>query len=337
MRDFAVDERSAKTPASPRVRVVLGVDEFDDQQLCRIAEATEGWGVIDRVGMKAGAGEWRAALGRGPAEIAIGWPPVNVVRAGQLRFVQLGSSGWDAYAGQGLEDDGVMLCNARGIYSVGVAEHAIGMMMALVRRVPQYVHDKDARAFRRHPPYPDEVAGASAAVIGLGDIGREIMTRCRGLGMHVVGLTRQPDLYCAEADEVRHAGTGEQLAAALSDADHVFLAFPGSDDNVRLIDDTVLRGLKRSARLYNVARGSVVDELALVAALRDGRLAGAGLDVVSEEPLPAESPLWQLDDNVLITGHSAGVSRNHPERFCRLILRNLERYRRGEPLENRVL
>lgn len=317
--------------------ILLAVDEFSPEQNARLDAAVAGWGRITRLPMMSDADAWRRALTETRAEVVVGWPPAEVIAQSGVRLLQIGSSGWDAYQGKGLAEAGVAVCNGRGVYSVGVAEHAVGMMMALVRRLPTHVHDKDQRLFRRHLPYAAEIAGTTAAVVGLGDIGTEVAKRCRGLGMRVVGVARRTGVTHAYADEIRVATDADGLKTALADADHVFLVMPGSSENVGLISREVLESLKPTACLYNLSRGTTVDEVALGERLRDGQLGGAGLDVTTVEPLPADSPLWALGDHVLITGHSGGVSRGHPERFCQLIVRNLEAYAAGKPLENRVL
>lgn len=317
------------------VEIILAVDDFDPDQLSRIEAAAMGWAIVTPIPMRAPGATWRQALA-GRATIAIGWPPAEEVCGSRLRLVQLGSSGWDGYADAGLDARGIALCNARGIYSTGVAEHAIGMMFALVRRIPEHVHDKDQRLFRRHAPYPDEIGGSVAVIVGMGSIGEAIAERCRGLGMRVVGVARHSGPG-EPAGETRIARTSSELASAVLDADHLFLAMPGSADNADLVDAEVLGALRPTARLYNVSRGSVIDEDALCDALEQGRLAGAGLDVTRTEPLPTRSRLWSMGDRLLITGHSAGVSSGYPERFAKLVVENLGRFRQGEPLVNRVI
>ena len=127
------------------------------------------------------------------------------------------------------------------------------------------------------------------------------------------------------------------LKTGVQQADHLFLTMPGSVENVNLFSREVLSVAKPTAYLYNLSRGTTVDEQTLFEFLRDGKLAGAGLDVTTVEPLSEDSPLWTLGDNVLITGHSAGLSVGHTERFCQLVIRNLTQYLNRQPLENHVL
>ena len=208
------------------------------------------------------------------------------------------------------------------------------MMLGLVRRIPAYVHDKDNRQFRRHQPYPAEIAGTTALLVGVGSIGSEIARRCKGLDMRVIALVRDTTKHCQWADELYPI---DQLNEVVGQADHIFLTLPGGPETEKLINRSVLSACRSTAYLYNVSRGSVVDEAALYEWLRDGRLAGAGLDVAEVEPLPVDSPLWTLGDQVLITGHSAGISMGFPDRFCSLVIRNLTRFMANQTLENQVL
>lgn len=315
--------------------ILIVNDDFSSEQVRRIRQTVAAWADVVRLAQHVGADEYRGRLRT--TEIVVGWPRAAWLPGTAVRLVLMGSSGWEEYQHQGLDEAGIALCNGRGVYSIGVAEHAIAMMMALARRIPTYVHDKDQRLFRRHLPHPTELAGSTACVVGLGDIGTEVAKRCKGLAMRVVGVARRSRLPPEAVDSMRVASDEASLADALADADHVFLVMPGAADNVGLISRRVLERLKPTAFLYNLSRGTTVDETALYERLRDGYLAGAGLDVTAREPLPANSPLWELGDNLLLTGHSAGVSQGHAERFCQLVIRNLVNYHEGHPLENRVI
>jgi len=312
--------------------VLIAYDDFSTHQVEGIRKAVADCVEVLHIAQTTPEADYRAALQT--AEVVVGWPRAEWLPGTAVRAVFSGSSGWDEYQNRGLAEAGIALCNGRGVYSVGVAEHAVAMMMALVRRIPTYVHDKDARVFRRHLPYTGEIAGTTALVVGLGDIGTEVAKRCKGLGMKVVGVVRRAGVRSEWADSIVPVRT---LTSVLPQADHVFLTLPGGGENVNLFSREVLGSMKTTAYLYNLSRGTTVHETALYEALRDGNLAGAGLDVTTQEPLPADSPLWTLCDNVLITGHSAGISSGHVERFNQLVVRNLTAYFSGKPLENRVI
>jgi len=198
-----------------------------------------------------------------------------------------------------------------------------------------HIHDKDSKQFKRHLPYAAEIAGTTACIVGMGEIGTEIARRCKGVGMNVIGIVRkETDKRYDFADEIMLL---VDLKKALERSDHIFLAVAGNPENENLFNKDVLSSFKPSAYFYNLSRGKMVDEDALYDCLAAGKIAGAGLDVTVTEPLPERSRLWNLGDNVLITGHSAGLSSGHTERFCDLAIRNLENFHQGRPLENRVI
>jgi D-3-phosphoglycerate dehydrogenase len=170
-------------------------------------------------------------------------------------------------------------------------------------------------------------------VVGLGRIGLEVARRARGLQMEVVGF----DPFVASA-KVAEFGIkpAADLDTLLPQVDFLTLHIPLLPDTKDFIAARELAMLPKGARLLNVARGGIVNEQALVDALTSGHVAGAGLDVFAEEPLPPDSPLWDMD-NVIITPHSAGQSANYVDRLCDLFITNLHRYREGKPLLNSVL
>jgi len=314
-------------------RILIAVDDLDRHALQKIKAAVSGWATVESIAQQTGEIEYRAAL-RG-CTACIGWPDAAWLPESGVRLLQTGSSGWESYRDRGLERiEGFSLCTAKGIYTIGVAEHAIAMMFSLVRRIPVHVHDKDRKQFRRHLPYAPEIAGSVACVIGLGDIGTAVARLCRGLDMSVIAVTRRPVATNRNIDRVFPLSA---IAEALGLADHIFLCLPGTPENAVLIGRPQLECCKKSAFLYNISRGSVLDETSLHALIRDGALAGAGLDVTTVEPLPLDSPLWQLGDHVLITGHSAGLSQGHASRFLQLVIRNLKNFHEQRPLINKVI
>ena len=158
--------------------------------------------------------------------------------------------------------------------------------------------------------------------------------RLKCLGMSVTAVVKRKDLQFEGVDRVVVVA---DLASAVADADHIFLFVPGSKENENLFNEDIFNTCKSTAYFYNLSRGANVDEEALYEALVNKKIAGAGLDVTKIEPLPNESNLWQLGDNVLITGHSAGLSEGHTGRFCELAIRNLNNYHYNLPLENKVI
>lgn len=249
--------------------------------------------------------------------------------APNLRWLQLCSAGADRPVFRELMARGVDVTTASGANAIEVAHTALAAMMAFAREVPLWI---DAKQRRQWVPQRDELApadlqAAHAVVVGLGPIGQAIGRLCQAFGMRVTGIRRQaaPTPGC---DAVL---TLDQLPATLREADYLFLACPLTPETRHLVDDRMLACLPRRARLINVARGAVVDEAALDAALRAGTLAGAYSDVFATEPLPQESPLWTAP-NFMLSAHSAGSSTGFPLRTVRMFLDNLDRWARGQPL-----
>ncbi len=351
-------------------KIVIAVADFSQEQVQCIGATVKDWAAIVPLAQDADEQDYREVLR--DAFACIGWPKPEWVMPSSLELLQIGSSGWDAYQGRGLEaKKDFVLCSARGIYTIGVAEHAIAMMFALTRRLPVHVHDKDNRRFMRHLPYAPELTGATACIVGLGAIGKAIAQRCKGIGMQVYAVVRDgaagkdtasgqdiatgqnapSGLDTASLQDVssgQHPASGsnatvdrlfppDRLKEAVSAAGHVFAAVPGNMENDKLFSRDVFLSFRPGAFFYNISRGTVADEDALYEMLAAGKLGGAGLDVTCVEPLPPHDRLWTLGDQVLITGHSAGLSAGHTERFCQLAIRNLNNYRSGRPLENRMI
>jgi D-2-hydroxyacid dehydrogenase (NADP+) len=316
-----------KTP----MQILIAVDDFMEHHIDRISDAVQEWGVIRRTPQGAGPDEYQSELQR--AQIVVGWPDPRWLSGTAVALLQIGSSGWDAYDTAEMRESGIVVCSGRGIYSVGVAEHCIAMMLVLARRLPVHFRDQQQRIFQRHAPYA-EIAGATACIVGPGSIGMELASRCRGLGMRVIAVAREGSTIQAPIEQIFSVN---DLKIAVQESDHVFMTVPGHRANQKLFSREVLEAFRPTTYFYNVSRGTTVDEEALCELLAAGKIAGAGLDVTTVEPLSPDSPLWNLGDNVLITGHSAGLSRGYPDRFCALVIRNLRRFHEGEELENRVL
>jgi len=312
-------------------RILIAVNELSPAHMERIEAAVDGWATCRRIPQEAPREQYIKALSN--SEIVFGWPQPELLLESGVKFLQLPSVGVDGYLNCGLETmQDFRLCNARGVMGVAMAEHCIAMMFALTRRVAMHLRDQERKVWRKRAPYR-EVEGASACVIGLGDIGGEIARRLKGLGMNV------------HAVSASSAGKGhphaspvfppEKLHEALAMADHVVLIRPSMPDGSALLGREEFAAMKPGAFFYNVARGSLVDEGALVDALVSGHLAGAGLDVFAEESLPANSPLWEME-NVIVTPHIAGRSVGEFDRMCDLFVENLRRYHSGEDLKHRV-
>jgi phosphoglycerate dehydrogenase-like enzyme len=256
----------------------------------------------------------------------------------RLKFVQSASAGTDQYVREVFRAHGMRLASGQGVNANAVSEHAIALMLALLRRIPE-ARDNQAKRFWRgmmgdFAKREDEAGGKTAVVVGLGRIGGRIARLCKALGMNVVGVRQNVAGGAEGADEVH---SFRDLHAVLPRADFLILACPLTDDTRGLVNAAALAALKPTAQVINVARGRVVDEPAIIAALQGGRIAGAALDVTADEPLPAESPLWGMP-NVLVTPHTGGETHMYEDNVLDFMMENIARLQRGEPaLVNQIV
>ena len=263
-------------------------------------------------------------------------PPELPQMAPKLRWLQLTSAGVDRLLESPILGSGITVTTASGIHAIPIGEYVLGAMLALAKGFPQAMAAQRERAWR--PYLPEELHGMTVGIIGLGAIGREVARLARAFGMRVLACRRscrQPQERPPEAPEVDLLLPAADLPRLLAEADYVVLAVPLTPETRGLIGRDELAAMKEGARLVNVARGAVVDEEALVEALRSGHLAGAVLDVFQHEPLPADSELWDLP-GVLLTPHVSGGTPRYMERAIELFCDNLRRYLSGQPLRNVV-
>lgn len=247
-----------------------------------------------------------------------------------LKWIHLASAGVEHALFPELRERHITLTNGRGVYAVPIAEHVLGTMLALALDIPALVRRQGLREWRA--PGTVELLSSTAVIVGLGGIGREVARRCRAFGMRVLATRGHPENPDPDADRVYAA---DALADILPLADWLIVSAPATPETRHIVGAAELAALPPGARLVNIARGSLVDERALIAALREGRLAGAALDVFETEPLPTESPLWGMP-NVIISPHNAGASPRSLQRTLDLFLENLHRFLAGEPLKNVV-
>lgn len=259
-------------------------------------------------------------------------------RATKLRFIQAIGAGTDQFPLEELKRRGMRLASARGVNYRAVAEHAMALILALTRRLPEARDNQAERVWRGMigdlSQREDELGGKTLLVVGLGQIGGRLAQLAKAFDMRVVGLRRDPAGGRGAGDAVHAMGEFKPL---LPEADFVALTCPLTKQTENLVDAAAFARMKPSACLVNVARGRVVDEAALVEALAARRIAGAGLDVTVEEPLAPNSPLWGMD-NVLLTPHTAGETRRYEDNVIEILRDNLRRLQRGEePLRNQVI
>ena len=278
----------------------------------------------DRLSQDASAAGYRRAMAS--AEVMVGWPDPDLLAGSPLKLLLLPSAGYEEYLTPELAArEDLVVCNAGAAYSEGVAEHCVAMMLALARRLPEYLAAMGPRRWE-HLHRHGRLAGSTVCVIGLGTLGSAIARRCAALGMSVVGARQHRD---RPAPNVSQVFGPEGLCEAVAGADHVVGALPGGTATRGLISRDVLAAMKPGAYFYNVGRGPSVDEEALIERLADGSLAGAGLDVFATEPLPDESPLWAME-NVIVTPHMAGYTWDYVDELCEVFAINLAAYRAGD-------
>ncbi len=252
----------------------------------------------------------------------------------RLRWLQTGGAGVDTLPLAELARRGVTLTNNSGVHAPNIAEHTLAMMLAFARQLPQLVRAQDQHRWRDTETHGAvfELNGQTLLLLGLGDIGLAIAARAAAFNMRVVGVRRR-DLPLPELPI--EIAPMSQLTDLLGAADHVVTSLPLTKTTAGLLGAAQLAAMKAGAFIYNVGRGPVIDTAALTAALASGHLGGAGLDVVDPEPLPADSPLWDMK-NVLITSHTSGASPIYWERGAAILLENVRRFGAGQPLLNVV-
>ena len=270
------------------------------------------------------------------ADAVIAWRATpEMLAAPRLRWIHSGGAGVDGFDLAAIGARGITLTNSSGIAAPNIAEHVLGMMIALARRLPTLVRAQARHEWRDHQTHAEvsELGGSSLLIVGVGDIGRAVASRATAFDMRLSGVRRRPDADPPPGFE-RIFGA-DALHKAIASADHVVITLPGTRQTARLFDAAAFAAMKPGAIVYNVGRGSVIDTAALVDALQSGHLGGAGLDVTDPEPLPQDSPLWEME-NVLITSHTSGATPRYWDRLRPLIAANIRRIQRGERPRNVV-
>jgi D-2-hydroxyacid dehydrogenase (NADP+) len=287
---------------------------------------------------------------RSPDELALRLPEADVVvvsmmwrnehvpKAAKLKFIQSISAGVDQYDKDLMAARGIRLASAAGVNANAVAEHAMAMILALRRQLHT---GRDNQAAKHWRPMisdiaarEDELGGKTLLIVGLGRIGTRLAKLAKAFDMHVIATKRDTSQTSPNVDAIY---SNDKLAELLGSADAVALTCPLTPATENLINARAMSLMKPTAHLINVARGKVVDEEALIAALDARRIAAAGLDVTRDEPLPATSPLWAMP-NVLLTPHTAGETQRYEDAVIDILLDNLERLWRGTTtLRNQIV
>ena len=267
----------------------------------------------------------------GEAEVLYGSVgEADLPQAIALRWVQLPHAGVEHLMYPAFKASDIILTNCRGLFGPQLAEHAFALLLALTRRIPTQLEFMRRKHWERVPCL--ELAGMTLGIIGLGGIGRAIAARAKAFELEVIAVDAEPVEKPAGVD---HLNGMDWLPELLARSQVVMVCCPSTPATHRLLGREEFAHMPRGGYLVNVSRGRIIDEEALVEALRAGQLAGAGLDVTYQEPCPPESPLW-TEENVILTSHSAGASQHIRRRAMQLFVDNLHRYVGGEPLLNVV-
>ena len=270
--------------------------------------------------------------------------PGDLTRVPGLRWLQVGSAGVDHLATDPPWAKGILVTNARGVFAVPIAEYVSGAILRINQPLDRWAADQAAHHWPvDDEPLPSVVRGRTAVLVGYGSIGREVARQLAAIGLRIIAVKPRPQIRLDTSYRV--PGTGDpdgtiperivgvdRLVEVAGAADYLILTLPLTPESRLIIGAAVLSALPNTAWLINVSRGGLVDEAALIDALRAGRIAGAVLDVVREEPLPVDDPLWEAP-NVTITPHVSGATNLFRDD---LVLENVRRYLAGEPLLNGV-
>jgi phosphoglycerate dehydrogenase-like enzyme len=249
----------------------------------------------------------------------------------RLKWIHNGFTGMDRVLYPELIASDIVLTNAAGAQRDALAEGVLAMMLASAKRLREHLAHQDQRRWQ-HVPH-STLKARTVTIVGLGRVGVAVARRCHAFDMRIIGIKRRPGNPLPSI--VERIETPDNLAAILPGTDYLVITAALTPETRGLIGEKELRLLPPQATLVNIARGAIVDEPALLRALREGWLAGAGLDVFDVEPLPESSPFWTLP-NVIITPHNAGKSGNAGGEAMSIFLDNVRRYITGQPLRNMV-
>lgn len=269
------------------------------------------------------------------ADIAIAWSlrGEQIAAAKTLKWIHSTATAVHALMSDELRASNIVVTNARDVHGPVVAEHVMALIFALAKRLPPAVRFQQEKHWAQQDiwnakPRPRELKGATIMIVGLGGIGRPLAKMASSLGMHVIGVREHSERSCESVEKIYGF---DHLDEALAQADFLVLALPVTPKTHHLMNAARLACMKPEAYLINVGRGVLIDEAALVDALRNKSLAGAALDVTTEEPLPQDSPLWEMD-KVLLTPHIASLTEQMWERHYETFTQNLRRFLNDEPL-----
>lgn len=268
------------------------------------------------------------------ADIIVGNPPVSLLAyAKRLVFLQLESAGSDTYTKPGVLKPDILLANATGAYGLAISECMLAGVLSLFKKLPLYAQNQRQKVWKSMGEVKS-IYQSVVLVLGLGDIGGAFAQKAKALGAYTIGVRRRGSKKPEYLDELHFM---EELDSLLPRADIVALSLPQTPDTIHIMHDKRIQMMKRDAVLVNVGRGSAIEPDGLLRALTEKRLLGAVLDVTEPEPLPTDSPLWEME-NVILTPHATG-GYQLPETLERVVMisaANLQAFLQGEEIRNQV-
>ena len=292
--------------------------------------------------------EARVVVGNKPDDFAEAGPEATVLfnwsaardlnravflMAPKLKWVHSRNAGLDNFLFPELVESAVVLTNGSGVFSPSLGEFALAMILYFAKDLRRMIRNQAAG--RWEPFDVLMISGRTVGIVGYGDIGREVATRARAMGMRVLGLKRHLPPEGSDLGPVEKMFVTVQHHEMLALCDYVVVAAPLTDETRHMISDAEFTAMKPEAVIINIGRGPVIDEAALLRALREGKLKGAGLDVFEEEPLPAGHPFYGME-NVFLSPHCADNTPDWLDNAMRFFLAQYDRFKRGEPLKNVV-
>jgi len=262
-----------------------------------------------------------------------GWPKTELIKkAENLKWLHLPSAGVDRYANKEIyQNQDIILTNSSGVYGKPIAEHVFAMIMAHNRNLIDYAYDKKEKKWQRQNKIKD-FFNSTVGILGLGDIGSTIAKRAKGWSAEVLALKRTMTELPDYVDQIY---LNQDLDKLLKRSDYVILTLPGTPATEEIIGRKELKMMKKTAFIVNIGRGSLINQEALIEALKKEWIAGAGLDVTEPEPLTENSELWEME-NVILTPHTSGFSPTNDQRRFEIFKDNLKHYLNNESLVNRV-
>lgn len=313
-----------------KILITMTVDDAFREKMLAVADPSE-FELVFKGNSAKGEAEIDADDVRDTSAI-LGHLPARLASfAGKLEWLQTQSAGVDRYAD--ILPENVTLTNAVGGYGVAVSEHMTALTLAVMKNLPIYSVSQTKNTWLRGSRQARQVEGSTVLVLGMGNIGTNYARQMKGLGCYVIGVRRDASKPMPEYFDEQFGL--EELDSVLPRADVVAMVIPGGQQTAKLMDAHRFSLMKDGAFLVNAGRGGSVDTAALIDALRNGKVAGAGLDVTDPEPLDESNELWGME-NVIITPHIAGLLEGNRDRVSAILLENLRRYCSGEPLINVV-